>query len=173
MQSLTTIHNLPLTAAIAILYPLFFHRLSNNISGYNQVKNMCNDYTGGNTMKNMSFYEKRNTNEDSCWRDRERLMKNTELKHHYYMLFFGLAAVVGSLFLLRPGSTQTGIGWGGVFTILVSIVWNWKNYNEQQKLMVSGVALFTAVYSSSQFLNSFDSSNRFNRGDDTFYAVGT
>lgn len=161
----SSFHNLPVIATIALLYPVFFHRLANQMSDYNKVRDLCSDNT---TMRKNPFDGLMNNKENGCWEERERLLRKTEVKKHYLLLFFGLLGVFGSMSMLPPGSTRTGLGWGGVFTILVSIMFHWHIYNEQQKLLVSGICLFVAVYFSSYYFNGNQSSNQYS---DTFYAV--
>lgn len=162
---MTSITSLPLSATIALLYPVFFHRVVNQYTGYHTVRTMCNNEKddngrsspfglGGNDM-----YGKKINN--GCWETRSRLMNEVEHRKHNLLLFIGLAGVLGSLMFVTPGTTQTGLGWGGVITLFVAIVFHWHIYNEQQKLLLSGGALAVALYFSSQMMGNNDYSTSY------------
>ena len=66
----------------------------------------------------------------------------------------GLAGIFGSLLLLGPGPTQSGIGWGGVFTLAMAVSMHWHIYNEREKLFITGGSLATVLFFTNRFFEN-------------------
>jgi len=140
-----TIGQVPFSAAIAILYPVFFHRLVNHATDYYKVRDMCKV-----PVRNGGFHQ--GDDEKECREKRDELLRTVEHKKHYLLVAAGLAGLFGSLVIFSPGAAQVGIGWGGVITLVVAAVAHWHIYNETQKLLISGGSLAAITFFSSRFL---------------------
>lgn len=136
---------IPFSAAIAILYPVFFHRLVNHVTKYREVRDMCQ------TPAQSGFFAQSDDKKE-CREKRDEMLKAVEYKKHYMLVASGLAGLFGSLMLFSPGAAQVGTGWGGVITLFVAAVAHWHIYNETQKLLLSGGSLVALTFFASRFL---------------------
>jgi len=135
---------IPLAAAIAILLPVFYHKLANEVTGYNKVHGMCNEQLG--RQPQISIGGISNNSNDQCWKEREHRMKKIEFKKHWMLLIVGVASIFASLQMFPSGASQMGTGWGGLLTILSAVAFHWHHYNETQKLYVTGGCLATVIF---------------------------
>lgn len=136
----------PLSIAIAILYVMFFWRLSDHISQASEMEKAQRDMRWSTTSSSLNSYtgeyQQDKTKNDKSTEEaivREKV-KAAQFKKHWMLL---LAGVVGICISASVGSSSTrnGVGWGSVACIFSAICIQWHNYQERQKLYICGGGL--------------------------------
>jgi len=121
--------------SIAIIYPCFFNKFTNQIIGYDVIENGCNiPYTQKPTEEQWTKYENCKSNKD-----------NIILHKHLMLLAIALMGIILSS-VIQTKSTKLGIGLGGIFTLLFALFMYWNKYKEITKLGVLGVSLLLVIY---------------------------
>ncbi len=137
---------LMVSLTIAILYPFFFTKLVNKITGYDEVNAMCNDihysYLG---LINDNEAKEKNKKYDACKDEKDKKLEKVEFNKHVMLIVIVLIGLVITS-VIQTKSTKFGIGLGGVFTLIIALMLYWYKYNENAKLVVLGLSLLFVIF---------------------------
>lgn len=118
-------------SAIAFLYPFFFSKLTDNITGYNTISNMCDKISYPDSM--------------NCYNTRAEKIKQPKLKKHVILVVIALFGIILSGFI-KTKSTKLGLGLGGLITLIYTITMYWDNYDETIKLVILGCSFLIVLW---------------------------
>lgn len=129
--------------AIAMLFPFFFNKLSNRVTGYDDISNMCDSLTP-------NFYRIRDQDEpqteyDQCIEEKNKKIKDAEFHKHLVLIAVALIGLVLSG-IIQTKSTKLGVGLGSIITLIMALFMYWHRYNETYKLIVLGLSLMFVMY---------------------------
>lgn len=129
--------------AIAMLFPFFFNKLSNRVTGYDDISTMCDSLYP-------SFYRIREPNEpkteyDTCLEEKDKKLKDAEFHKHLVLIAVALIGLVISG-VIQTKSTKVGVGLGSIITLIMALFMYWHRYNETYKLIVLGLSLLFVMY---------------------------
>lgn len=127
---------------IAILYVFFFHKLTNQASGYSDANSMCEKYPHSYLLKE-NDPEKEEA--EKCRKEQEEKLKEIGFRRHVMLLFIALLGIIGSSFI-QSGSTKLGVGMGGVLTLIVALCLYWSQYKETTKIAITGLSLLLVLF---------------------------
>lgn len=132
--------------AIAVLFPFFFSKLANKISGYNEVSEMCDKLAPRLYSVNLNLNKDNDNSEyDKCYKEREEKLKDAEFHKHLVLIAVALIGLVLSA-VIQTKSTKLGVGIGSIITLVIALFLYWHRYNETSKLVVLGVSLLFVMY---------------------------
>lgn len=131
--------------AIALLYPFFFFKAVNKVTGYNTVTDMCSNIKYN--WDDKSDLTETNKKYNACMTTKEDKLKKVELHKHIMLIVIALIAIVLTS-VIQTKSTKFGVGLGGVFTLIFALTFYWYRYNENAKLAVLGLSLLFVVFMS-------------------------
>ena len=126
--------------AIAILYPFFFNKLANKVTNYDEIRDACKDfqmYTPGTFDFTAEYKE--------CDNERTKKLNEAEFNKHLILLGVALTGIILSS-IIQTKSTKAGVGFGGIFTLIIALMFYWHKYNETTKLIVLGASLLFVIY---------------------------
>ena len=123
----------PLATVISILYVFFFYRLSNHVTGLNQLKN-------NTSLFSLRYGKDDEEKEKEDEKITQEKIKKAEYKKHMLLLTAGVVGVATAS-MIDNQSVKHGISWGAVATILCAIFTQWHNYKETHRLLVLGGSL--------------------------------
>lgn len=144
--------------SIAILYPLFFRKLSDVISNKKEVDESC----GGRYVSFVDdiLYNPRSGEPkmskaelQTCLDEKKKKQIKINTSRFAILLSAGLVALAFSYYVESPANTL-GLGIAGVLTILDATVGYWENMNETAKLTMVGVAL-ASLLASPKFVGKY------------------
>ena len=130
--------------AIAILYPFFFIKLVNKVTGYDDINSMCNDIPYKWNLINDKVNDD-NTKYDACKKEKDKKLEQVEFNKHVMLIVIALMGIVLTS-VVQTKSTKFGIGLGGVFTLVIALTLYWYRYNENAKLVVLGLSLLFVIF---------------------------
>ena len=122
--------------AIAILYPFFFNKLANRITGYNDVDDMCNG--------NRGFLYKETPEDKKCREEKEKKLEQVELYKHLVLIAVALIGIILSS-VIQTKATKLGVGFGSVLTLITAMFLYWYRYGETTRLVISGLSLLFVI----------------------------
>lgn len=125
-----------IAVAIALIHPYFFHKLVDQILGYNTINKMCN---------HIKFDINDNSTYKQCQTAKDSKLDHLELSRHVTLLVIALLSIL-ICSMIRQKSTKLGIGVGGIILLICSLTMYWRNYNEVAKLIILGISLAIIVY---------------------------
>ena len=128
--------------AIAILYPCFFYKLANNLTGYNEVSSMCNKYHNYYSLNDDDIKYKKSK---KCYAEKDKELEKVEFNRHIMLIFLALVGIILTS-VIHTNSTKLGIGMGGIFTLIFALYLYWSKYNETTKLMIYGASLLIVIF---------------------------
>ena len=126
---------------IAILYPVFFVKLINQVSGYNDIQ----DHHPCPKRVVKSIRVPWNEEDPTCVKQRQQATDEIEFRRHLALLLVALAGVIGSS-LIQTGSTKLGVGLGGILTLMSALCMYWSRYRETTRIIISGLSLLVVVF---------------------------
>lgn len=146
--------------AIAALFPFFFSKVADKLTGYNDISTMCDKYAP-------SFYSVDNLQNNSsnneynkCAEEREQKLKDAEFNKHLMLVVIALIGLILSA-VIQTKSTKLGVGLGSVITLIVALFLFWHRYNETSKIVVLGLSLLFVMYFSVRLYKIQDASDIF------------
>ena len=145
------IPDIAIAFSIAILYPLFFRKLSDVVSNKKEVDESCGGkYT---SILEIDLYNPRSdepkmskTERQACLDQKKKKQIKINTCRFATLLSAGLVALAFSYYVDSPAITL-GLGIAGVLTILDATVEYWENMNETAKLTMVGIALASLLAS--------------------------
>lgn len=126
--------------AITLIYPCFFVKLSNKLSGYDETN--CYGLLENTESEHMEKYNK-------CTEDKSKNNDSSEFKKHLILLAVALIGIILSS-IIQTKSTKLGIGIGSIFTLITALALYWHKYNETSRLVVLGSSLAFVIYLSAR-----------------------
>ncbi|QKF94362.1 hypothetical protein QKU48_gp0904 [Fadolivirus algeromassiliense] len=129
--------------AIALLYPFFFFKLVNRMTGYDEINDMCNHIKYD--WRDLDQNSIQNKQYNACSDEKSKKLEKVEFHKHVMLLVIALIGIVLTS-VIQTKSTKFGVGLGGVFTLLCALTIYWYRYNENTKLMVLGLSLLFVVF---------------------------
>lgn len=145
------IPDISIAFAIAILYPLFFRKLSDVVSNKKEVDESCGGrytsildiglYSPSSDEPKMSTAERK-----ACLDEKKKKQIKINTGRFATLLSAGLVALAFSYYVESPSLTL-GLGIAGVLTILDATVGYWENMNEKAKVVMVGIALAALLVS--------------------------
>ena len=134
--------------AIAMLYPFFFNKLANKMTGYDSSDPIpyC-EYPLKYTLQasHADQSEQINQEYEKCKADRDNLVGKKELNKHIILIVVALIGIVLAS-VIQTRSTKLGVGLGGIFTLFFALLIYWHRYNETAKLTISGLSLLLVTF---------------------------
>ena len=146
------IPDLSIAVSIAILYSLFFLKLSDIVFDKKKFSDMCPNSYELNALFNDEDVSDDNTKKLSknekqeCEKQKNVLRSAFETKKFATLLSAGLVALVLSYFV-DGHSLIIGFALAGVITTLNATVGYWSNLNEISKLIMVGISLGLLILS--------------------------
>lgn len=145
------IPDIAIAFSIAILYPLFFRKLSDVVSNKKEVEESCGGKYNSlfvNDIYDTHSNEQKMTKAElqACIDKKKEKLIKISTGRFATLLSAGLVALAFSYFVSSPAITL-GLGIAGVLTILDATVGYWENMNETAKLTMVGIALASLLVS--------------------------
>lgn len=133
--------------SIALIYPLFFHKLTKKLTGYDIAGKLCSDMDfDRSNSKSMADYK-------NCSSNRDKVLGKADFRSHLIILAIAVLSIIISTKISQK-STKLGVGFGGIILIIIAVTAYWHNYNETSKIIVSGIALIVVMYVSVRLYSS-------------------
>lgn len=136
--------------AIAFIHPFFFEKLTDKVLGYDTIDRMCRNNVISNWF-NYSSYENTNSENGACYKKREKLLDEVEMRRHITLLAISLVSIFISV-MIKQKSTKFGVGFGGIILLIWTLLSYWREYNENAKLMILGASLASVLFVSYKFV---------------------
>lgn len=130
--------------AIALLFPFFFSKLANKISGYDEVSEMCDKLAPRFYSVDLNK-DNDNSEWEKCYKEKEEKLKDAEFHKHLVLIAVALIGLILSA-VIQTKSTKLGVGIGSIITLVIALFLYWHRYTETSKLVVLGVSLLFVMY---------------------------
>jgi hypothetical protein len=119
--------------SLAIIHPYFFDTITKLMLNYDQIMHKC-------SFSNSTEYER-------CIKLNEPEMKKVALKNHVILMVIALTSILLSI-IIQGKSTKFGLGIGGIILLSMTLTSYWKNYNEKERVIISGISLLIVLFAS-------------------------
>ncbi len=131
--------------AIAMLFPFFFNKLANKVSGYDDINRMCDSIRPSWNLNYSQDNKEEKTKYEICTDEREKKLSEAEFHKHLILIAVALIGLVISG-VIQTKSTKVGVGIGSIITLIMALLFYWHRYNETYKLIVLGLSLLFVMY---------------------------
>ena len=111
--------------AIAILHPWFFNKLTSQVLGYTEIKQMCKNYKWDTQREELQ----------RCQEIQSNKLESVETYVHIVLLAIAIITIILSS-VIQTKSTKVGLGFGGILLLLVAISSYWYRYNETVRVIM-------------------------------------
>lgn len=165
-----------LAIAIGIIFPLFFGKLAEMITGMGKVREMCNDVrpvliddeddliseegvvgreaspdpSGVAVPPGLQMKGKPNPYYQECYDEQREERKKLESQQFYILMGVGIFGIIIGMWI-GEGALSTGLSMGSIITLFMATSMYWDNMNDMMKLGVTGMALVILVFVAFRF----------------------
>jgi len=147
-----------LALAIAIIYSLFFSKLSDIMTDRSTIDRMCDGLMISYPVKSdmMTGTPQNEEAINACYKNQQSQREKAETYQFYILLTIGIVSLIFSIWM-RQGAASSGLSFGSIIILIIATSMYWNQMGELMKLGTTGIALVVLLAVSMKMfnLNSF------------------